>query len=340
MLKTSTSHLLATVPESIDQMLNRACELLKSSCAEAMVLAGQARQRAAEEGDRRAEAAALNLHARILTMLGRYDAALPMLQQVVDMANEHDIGSNQGEALQLSGRTHYLQSQYHAALACWQTCLSLPPPAIDERLQARVCMGLGCLELIQDHHETALDYHNRALALALECDDPLLFTEAQLRIAGDWIRLGQNENALLILKEALPQIKAAKHYPQEATVYGLVGEIYYLRGEIDKAHANLILALKINRLLDRPVAEAANLRLLGFCELQRQEIEGAFDFLNTAQALALGSGSQYMLSLTEEALAIAHTAIGNDDAASRHKIEHHRLRHEIRASLQAADHNQ
>lgn len=320
--------------ESIDQMLARARTLLRSSCADALVLAGQARALAAERADRDNEAAALNLHARILIMLGRHDAAMLALQQVIDMASQHRIGVHQGEALQLLGRNHYLRSHYLQARTCWHSCLALAPPAIDDSLLARVYMGLGCLELIQEHYGTALEYHRQAEALALECDDPLLYSEAQLRVAGDLIKLDQNNAALLILREALPQIKAAKNYPQEATAYGLIGEIHFKQDEIDRAHTSLMLALKINRLLDRPVAEAFNLRLLGFCELHRQEFDGAFDFMNTAHALAQVSGSKYLLSQIEEGLARTCGATGDTEAAERHHAEYRRLHDEIQELAQ------
>ncbi len=321
------------VSESTLQILTRARELLKSRCAEAIVLVGQARVHAAAEADHRNEAAALNLHARILTMLGRHDAALLLLQQVSDMASVHAIDEHQGEAVQLRGRIYYRQSRYRDARQCWLDCLEMAPPVIDQHLLARACLGLGCLEFIQGHHQAALDYHNRAQELALESDDPLLFSEAQLRMAGDWIKMGQCEPALLLLKEALVQIKAAKHYPQEATVYGLIGEIHYLNGEIEKAHANLMLALKLNRLHDRAFAEISNLRLLGFCDLQRQEIDGAFDFLNTAHALASNCGSQYLLAQTEQALAMLCSATGQNEAAAQHQLAYQRLRDGIHASL-------
>lgn len=318
-----------TPPESVDQILDRARALLKSSCAEALVLAGQARALAAEQSSHSGEAAALNLNARILIMLGRHDAAMLALQQVSDMATRNPIGAHQGEAMQLLGRNHYLCSRYGLARECWRTCLALVPPAINNSLLARANIGLGCLARIGGNHDAALQFHRQAESQAQECDDPVLYSEAQLRVAGDLIRLDQPATAMQILREALPQIKAARNYAQEATAYALIGEIHFGLEEIEKAHASLMLALKINRLLDRPTAEAANLRLLGFCELHRQEYDGAFDFLNTARALALECGSLYLQALIAQALAKASQTVGDHTTAEQYQAEYRHLRGEI-----------
>ncbi len=316
-------------PVSADQLIVRASALAQSQSSEALALTLQARELAAQQGAHDLEAVALCLHARILLTLGRHDAVLAALQQVEALANQQDIGLRKGEALQLQGSTHFAGSQYPQAEKCWQSCLALPAAAIDSETLARTHLGLGSIYLIRDQFALALEHHRQAESLALDCDNPLLYSDAQLHVAAVLVKQGQTAAALALLKEALPQVRAAKNYAQEATVYGLIGEIYLENGEQDKAQTSLMLALKINHLIACEESEVANLILLAQCELRGQEIEGALDFLNTAHALARESGSKYLQAQAENGLAQACLAADKPEAAAQHIANYQRLRTEI-----------
>lgn len=316
-------------PVSADQLIARAKALAKSQSRDALELTLQARQRAAEQNLPDQEAAALCLQARILLLLSRNNEALAALAQVHALASGHDIGPRQGEALQLQGRALFSGSQYQQAAVCWQNCLALPSSAIDSKPLTRAHMGLGSIHFIRDQFDQALEHHRQAESLALNSDDPLLYSEAQLHLATIFVKQGQHATALALLKEALPQIRAAKNYTQEAVVYGLIGEIHIHHGELEKAQTSLMLALKINRLIANLPGEVINLILLGQCELRSQEIEGALDLLHSAHTLALESGSTHLLAQAEQGLAEACLATGQAREAEHHAAEYRRLRTQI-----------
>ncbi|MDR3410653.1 MAG: hypothetical protein P4L87_06880 [Formivibrio sp.] len=316
-------------PASADSLITRASELAQSQSSEALELTVQARQLAAEHGAAPLEAAALCLHARILLMLGRDNEALAVLLQVHSLADQQNIGPYKGEALQLLGCSLFTQNHYQKAATCWQNCLALPSPDVDSKTLTQTHLDLGSLHLLRDQFALALEHHRQAETLALESDDPLLYSEAQLHIANDLVKQGQTVAALVLLKEALPQIRAAKNYRQEGSVYGLIGEIQLKRGELDKAQTSLMLALKINHLISCLPGEVVNLVQLGLCELRNQEIEGALDFLNNAQALAEESGSKHLRAWVEEALIETCLVADEQDAAAQHAANYQQLRADI-----------
>ncbi len=316
-------------PLSAEQLIARASELAKSQSSDALALTLQARQIATQQGAHDCEAAALCLRARILLTLGRHEEALTTLQQVHALASQQDIGSHKGEALQLQGRILFSLNQYQKAMKYWKNCLSLPASAIGNETLALAHLDLGSVYLIRDQVALALEQDRQAEELALDCDDPQLYSEAQLHVAADLVKQGQTVAALALLKEALPQVRAAKDYAQEAAVYGLIGEIHIENGELEKAQTSLMLALKINRLTACVTGEVTNLLLLGLCELRSGEIEGALDFLNTAHALALESGSKHLQAQAEQGLAQACLAANDPETAAQHAANYQRLHAEV-----------
>lgn len=315
--------------DQIAQQIAHARKLAKSQSGEALALAEDARQQAAMQGAHALEASALCLHAHALLMLGRHEETLQTLQLATALAEHHSIGPHEGETLQLLARAYFIRSQYTEAGEYWRRCLMLDSESISNETRTRAHIGLGLVHLTRERLDMALEHHRMAESLALESDDPLLHSDAQLHVAADLIKLGQPDAAMAMLKETLPQVRAGKSYEMEAEIYGLIGEIHLLHGEIDKAEAMLMVALKINRLSVNLAGEAANLISLGTCELHGKETESALEFLNYAHALAVESGSKRLLSRAEGVLAQIYQAMDDPVSAEQHAREYQRLNEEI-----------
>ncbi|SFN29220.1 Tetratricopeptide repeat-containing protein [Formivibrio citricus] len=310
----------------IDQLLANSRKLVKSQSAEALALAEKARNLAAAQQAHDLEAAALCVNAQALLMLNRYDETLAALEMASELANNHPVGPQEGEMLYLQGRAYFARSQYQAAGECWRRCLMLAPEAISNTTRARAHLKLGLVHLTQERYDMALEHHRMAEELALEGDDPLLHCDAQLHIAADLIKQGALDEAMGVLKSALPQIRAERNLEMEAEAYGLIGEIHLKRGEFDKADASLTVALKINRLVVNLCGEAANLIAFSFCELARGENESALDFLLQARMLAEEAGSKRLLARATATLAEAFYHAGNEEAGAHYEAEYSRLR--------------
>lgn len=313
----------------IAQLLAHAHKLVKSQSAEALALAEEARKLAAAAGAHDQEAAALCLHARALLMLGRSDETLLALRSVTALAQAHPVGPHAGESLQLLGETHFNRSQYAEAGEYWRRCLLLPNESIGIETRVRAHIGVGMVHLTQERYGMALEHHRMAESLALESDNPLLHSDAQLHVATDLIKLGQVDDAMLLLKEALPQVRAEKNYAREGEIYGLIGEIHLAQGELDKARAVLMVALKINRLAVNLGCETANLISLGLCELGSNETESALEYLQDARTLSLELGSKRLQARVEQVLERICLAMHDPDTASTHAAEYLRLQAQI-----------
>lgn len=316
-------------PIPIDQLLSRSRKLVKSQSAEALTLSKEARQLAIEQNSPEMEAAALCLHAQALLMLGRHDETQQALELACLLADQHSVGHAEGDAQQLLGRALFERSQYLQASECWRRCLMLPHTSISTEARARAHLGLGLVHLTRERFDMALEQHRMAEELALESDNRLLHSDAQLHVAADLMKLGHSDDAMTLLKDTLPQVRAEKSYEMEADIYGLIGEIHLERGETGKAQTSLMVALKINRLAANLAGETANLISLGMCEMACHEIDSALEFLDYARSLALETESKRMLSRVELALSQVYLAANQPEAAAPHAAEHARLREEM-----------
>lgn len=312
----------------IIQLLQHARHIVKSQSLEALSATREARQLAIAQQAYELEAAALCIHAHALLMLGRYDDALCALDGVRALSESHDIGQQKGEALQLLGRTLFERSMYDEASEQWQHCLMLDLHAISTDSRTRAHLGLGLVQLTRERFDIALEHHRMAQSLALESDNHLLHSDAQLHMAADLMKMGRTDDAMTLLKETLPQVRACKSYDMEADIYGLIGEIHLARGEIYKAQTSLMVALKINRLAINLNGETANLIALGLCEMHSKEIDSALEFLKYAQSLVAETGSKRLSARAELALSHIYLA-ANDHAAAKHAENHARIRAEM-----------
>ena len=310
----------------IDQLLARSRKLLKSQSSEALKLAEQARSLAAEQRAHDLEAAALCVNAHALLILSRHGETLSTLEMATALADNHPIGLHEGETLYLLGQVHFARHQYQTAGECWRRCLMLSSESICNTTRARAHLRLGLVHLTQERLDIALEHHRMAEELALEIDDPQLHCEAQLHIAADLIKLGDLDQAMSLLKEVLPQIRAEANLEMEAEAYGLIGDIHLQRGEFRLAEASLTIALKINRLVVNPCGEAANLIAFSFCELARDEVDSALDFLHHAYTLAVQAGSTRLQARAAAALAEAHYHAGDEESGMRYEEEYVGLR--------------
>lgn len=302
----------------LQDLLDRARKLVNSQTADALSLALRARDMAVADGDRYVEAEALNLSAQAMALFGQYGDALETLLCVMELSTKVDIGTQQGMALQLIARSHYTQADYEAATDCWLACIELPRSAVSELDQVQAHIGLGQVLFANEQYENALAHHRRAAELSENCDDVTLMAASLINIAVDQQYLGRFVDALDALKQALPLVRAAKHYEFEAEIYGIIGQIQFARGEVGKARMSLRVALKINRLHNHLWGEANDLLWLGHCSITDGLLEAARDELLRAMQLAEAMGTQNLTARIHLALSTLYMALEQPEQSLAH----------------------
>ncbi len=130
------------------------------------------------EGDTRARAEARFRRARYHVDAGDFEAAASAGEAALDLFQQLDDISQQGDALRLLGRLSHLWGDYPAALRFYRASLPLEREAGDRHGQAEVFDRLGFVQLDLGNYTTALDHFEAARDICVELGDRL--TEARV----------------------------------------------------------------------------------------------------------------------------------------------------------------
>ncbi|WP_157669935.1 hypothetical protein [Chitinibacter sp. GC72] len=319
------------------RQIARARKLLHSQSTEALAIVLDARKHAKALQLPELEANALCITALCVYDFGHYAEVLDYLDQIAQLASQNHIGQQEGELLQTYARTYYTMGEYAKASDYWRRCLTLPDSAIilDTRIKAHI--GLGQLYYAHEHYESALAHHRRAEELAASSDDYQLQAAILINIAADLISCNKLSDAHVVLKGALPLVKADHNYRNEAEIYALIGQIQLLRDDYDKARMSLLVALKINRMHINQWGEASAMLTLGKVYLASGHIEMAREQLVEALNKACGLGAIHLQYNAHLALAEIYSKLGKSDIAEGHVLLHKTLRNQLLASTLESD---
>jgi tetratricopeptide (TPR) repeat protein len=321
----------------LQRQLAKARKLLHSQSTEALALVLEARKHAQQAQWFELEASALCIMAHCVYDFGHYNEVLGYLNEISTLAAQHPIGTQEGEQYQAFARTYYTMGEYSKAHDYWRRCLTLPDSAIilDTRIKAHI--GLGQLFYAHEHYESALAHHRRAEDLAASSDDYQLQAAILINIAVDLISCDKLSEAHVVLKGALPLVKADHNYRNEAEIYSLIGQIQLLRGEYEKARMSLLVALKINRMHINQWGEASAMVTLGKVYFASGLIDLAREQLTEALNKACGLGAIHMQYCVHQVLAEIYQQLGKADIAQGHANLHQALRQQLLASTLEAD---
>ncbi|WP_027468941.1 tetratricopeptide repeat protein [Deefgea rivuli] len=313
----------------LERSLNRAQKLVHTQSGEALNLAFNAREIARSYAVPQLEAKAISICAMATFNFGNNEDTLNYLEEIKQLGAQHDIGQYEGASLNLYARTQYTLGDYHLSRDSWNRCLTLPDCAIDLETRVQAHVGLGQLYYAHEHFQTALAHHRKAEDLAAGSEDYHLQGAILINIATDLIACEQLDEALSVLKGALPLVRADQSYRNEAEIYMLIGRIQLLRGDLDRARMSLMVALKINRLHIHQWSEANTLLTLGECHLAKGEFSHAIEELSSGLIIATALGAVHLQSSIHQTLAKVYTAIAEPDLAQQHQAQYTLLRNTI-----------
>lgn len=193
---------------------------------------------AEEVGDREREVEALEKLGGIVTILGRYDQALELLERAA--ALHRDAGDTEKEACAVAqvGHVHFLRQSPEEGIARLQ-------PLVDARDGGPPTFGLASLwsalarlYVNSREHEKELHAADRAVALARSL--PASPAAARLLIGAEVTRsdalweLGQEEETLRVIEDLIRRAEAAGDLDNLARVLGNVADYHSRRGELEK----------------------------------------------------------------------------------------------------------
>ena len=227
-------------------------------------------------GDRRGEAAALNLLGILeIIVHADYGAALDHHRRALDLARGLGERCMEAAALQRIGRVHQARGQFDEALDCLTSALAVWRGVGDWRQEAQTLRAQAMVHRDQGRIERAIACARQAMTVVGEHGD--VAGEAfVLQTLGElYLRRGDQQQALDTIGRSLRMFREMSSRHGMMLALRTLGELHHARAHLDQARAHLEEALRLARQLGHQVNMAWTLQSLGKVYAAAGDLEAA-----------------------------------------------------------------
>jgi tetratricopeptide (TPR) repeat protein/transcriptional regulator with XRE-family HTH domain len=285
---------------------------------EAILINTSARLAAGQQGDRAADAAALNSLAVIDLQQGRFQQAAERFLEARDLFRR--AGDRRGEAMALGnlGAIHGELGRYQEAIGFFEQALNAHRE-IGARASEAITLGnLGYLMVLQGRYQQAGEHLQECLDVCRETGDARQECFALASLGEIAFLRGDYDQADDLLRQALRLSRAPGYRHREAMALTKVGELRRREGRLEAAAGQLREALAISRELGDRGGEAIALNRLGEVQLATGQPGDARDQYASALSLTTESGDRIEQGRAHEGLGNAYDALHDTGEADRH----------------------
>jgi len=207
--------------------------------------------------------------------LGRWDTAMDFFQSALRNAEASHDDHRVALALNEIGNIHTFRKNYRDALDFKKKALAAARRSNDKYTISCCLHDIGNVHMDIGDKAAALDYLQQALDIDLERGDEREIAIASQNVARIYLDLNRVGDAQRALEEALPFIERVDYPKERGAIYGLLADVYELRGEPGRALAYL---RKSTELGEKVLKEEGSRQLQGLqtqyeTEKKRQENE-------------------------------------------------------------------
>jgi CHAT domain-containing protein/Tfp pilus assembly protein PilF len=226
-------------------------------------------------------------------------------------------GDKYREALTLQsiGIALYPLNEIRQALDYMNRASALAVASKDPRLEAGIETWIGGMLDILGDVGKALNHFQRALALARAGGWRLAEGNALASIGKIYTDVADWQKALEFHNQALPLFRALGHKQNEAITLNNLGLVYFFIGEDQKALEYLQQSLPLLREVGDKDTEALTLLNIGRIQRRLGAYEKARSFYSQVQAIQKETGSRLLQGETLEEIAMAYSAEGQNEKA-------------------------
>ncbi|HEX6628558.1 MAG TPA: tetratricopeptide repeat protein [Gemmatimonadaceae bacterium] len=210
-----------------------------------------------------AEAHALNCLGTVAQRRGDHKECERLYAQAAELATKAGDQRLLGMIEQNRGVLANMRGDFAQAAAFYSNSLGAFEMSRDEEPMSWVLNNMGILHTKIRNFEEARGYLERALAIALNRNDPVVENVVRLNLAEVWVCLGRLDVASECCAEALDQAQRRADHLTMAGALKIRAAIERQRGALDKSIATLRIAIYEAESAEDPLLHAEMLRELG-----------------------------------------------------------------------------
>lgn len=229
--------------------------------AEAMVNHERALSLYEETGDRRGAAKSCNNIGDALIRQGRYREAMPHLERALVLLREANARQDMAAVRLNIGHVAQAKGHYSSAIAEYRAALEVCRESGDSRHLAAALYEIGAAYQHQEHYDQALEHHQEVEEISKKIGDLSMQALANLGIADALCGSGSYGQALDRYDRALALALQAEDPLQKGRAYQGMAETRFRMGDRDAARIHFRAAHDAFRVAGVPEAEKVALRL-------------------------------------------------------------------------------
>lgn len=193
----------------------------------------------------------------------RYDEALSLFEQSLELARAFGDRSDEAEILNGIGKIHTRMREYEAALDFFNRSLAIARDIGDRRAEAHSLNNIGVVEMRNRELERALESFTASLEIKREIGDTWGESGSLNNIGATWARLGELEKSLEYYTESLALKRRIGDRRREGSTLHNIGQVHANLDHPELALQFFAESLAIKRELGDRKGEAFTLQKVG-----------------------------------------------------------------------------
>jgi signal transduction histidine kinase/DNA-binding response OmpR family regulator/Tfp pilus assembly protein PilF len=318
---------LSNERERLDTFIEIAMEVRNIDVDRAVEMADEIIGRAVTEHYTIAEGRGYNLKGWCCWRLGRYDEGLDTLQRAYSIARETKYKPLEARVLNNFGYIYRDRGELATALNFFENAL-----AMNEMLGDEVSQSVNLASIAYIHYD--LNDHENALGFALRCVPTFQRAHDTHRLASVYTLLGNIYFKLERYTEALSYFEQNLELAEEETVLhdlsvSGVGKVYYKMGDFAEAEKYLLQALAASAELNDVEVQITCNYYLGRLRMDEGSYRRSREYLENAFSQADEYQRLHDVMSIHEMLAMLFDHMGDIPKAFHHLKEYERMKEEI-----------
>ncbi len=259
----------------------------------------------------------LEARINVLDVLGRWDDALPLCDELARLDN----GKWRAKALNSQAWIESLTGGYNESLDLAKEALHLVRRTQDRKQQSRSISQIAKVHFVRGDYDEALRCYDEALAMHRELGDKRGIATVVVNIGSVYVRRGDYDEALRCYDEALSIHRELGSKRSIAIVLSNIGLVHDSRGDYDEALRCYEEALSIHRELGDKSGIALVVGNIGLVHDRRGDYDEALRCYEEALAIHRELGDKSGIALVVGNIGVVHADRGDYDDAMRYYDE-------------------
>ncbi|HZW02373.1 MAG TPA: AAA family ATPase, partial [Anaerolineaceae bacterium] len=226
-----------------------------------------------------------------LLTTGRSRAAIEPLAAAKDIYAHSGNRSGVGAMHRLIGRAYWEQGERASAMQSYQQAFAILEGEPDGAEMARAISAIAQMHVLADEHDQAIEWGERALALAQRLHVPDVAVHAMCTLGSSLVVLGEVDRGLALLTESLAQAESLSLPHDACRALTVLAEAYLILERYPEAQATYERLLAYARKIRAELFEGVALALLGYLYWWTGRWRAALSWRQAIQAWLGASGA-------------------------------------------------